>query len=77
MPGYTTENDFVIAEGAEGELYIYISAKTATPSNPQIIYDGCDSIKKEGRDEQYYHVGQGCRQCKDGAVFSDGKREPV
>ena len=42
MSGYTTENDFVIAEGAEGELYIYISAKAATPSNPQIIYDGCD-----------------------------------
>lgn len=42
MAGYTTENDFVIAEGAEGELYIYISAKPASPENPQIIYDGCD-----------------------------------
>ncbi len=42
MAEYTTENDFVIAEGAEGELYIYISAKAAVPSDPKIIYDGRD-----------------------------------
>ena len=40
MAEYKTENDFVIAEGTEGELYIYIQAKSANPSNPQIIYDG-------------------------------------
>lgn len=40
MSEYTTENDFVIAEGTEGELYIYITAKNATPQKPQVIYDG-------------------------------------
>ncbi len=42
MSEYTTENKFVIAEGAEGELYIYIAAKAAQPCTPQIIYDGCE-----------------------------------
>ena len=27
MPQYQTEGNFIVAEGAEGELYIYIGAK--------------------------------------------------
>ena len=40
MSEYVTENDYAFAEGTEGELYIYLSAKTGIAQNPQIIYDG-------------------------------------
>ncbi len=42
MNEYVTEKKFVVAEGDDGELYIFISAKSDTPSSPQIIYDGKD-----------------------------------
>lgn len=42
MSEYTTENDFMIAEGSEGELYIYMEAKKLSPQGPRIIYDGKD-----------------------------------
>lgn len=38
--GYTTENSFVVAEGEEGELYIFLQAKKDLPKTPKIIYDG-------------------------------------
>ncbi len=37
---YTTENNFVIAEGEAGDLYFFISAKNAHPQSPRIVYDG-------------------------------------
>lgn len=40
--GYTTENSFVVAEGEEGELYIFMQAKKEQPKAPRIIYDGRD-----------------------------------
>ena len=42
MSEYTTEKKFVVAEGDDGELYIFISAKSDVPASPQIIYDGKD-----------------------------------
>lgn len=42
MSKYQTEGDFIVAENAEGELYIYINAKKDMPAHPQIIYDGHD-----------------------------------
>ena len=42
MNEYTTEKKFVVAEGDDGVLYIFISAKSDNPSSPQIIYDGRD-----------------------------------
>ncbi len=42
MSEYTTEDSFMIAEGSEGELYIYMHAKSETPQAPRIIYDGKD-----------------------------------
>ncbi len=42
MAEYNTEKEFMIAEGSEGELYIYLKAKPNHPANPQIIYDGLD-----------------------------------
>lgn len=42
MAEYTTENCFMFAEGSEGELYVYLSAKKDTPKTPKIIYDGRD-----------------------------------
>ena len=42
MSEYTTEDSFMIAEGAEGELYIYMHAKSEAPKAPRIIYDGKD-----------------------------------
>ena len=42
MSGYSTENSFLIAEGSEGELYVYIKAKSQNPAAPKIIYDGKD-----------------------------------
>ncbi len=35
-------NNFVVAEGSEGELYIYIEALSSRPEKPRIIYDGRD-----------------------------------
>ena len=42
MSNYQTENNYIIAESEEGELYIYISAKNDSPKAPHIIYDGRD-----------------------------------
>ena len=42
MSGYTTENKFVIAEGDEGDLYIFLQAKKEHPDEPRVIYDGYD-----------------------------------
>ena len=42
MSKYETENRYYIAESTEGELYVYISAKKASPLKPKIIYDGFD-----------------------------------
>ena len=42
MSEYTTEKKFVVAEGDNGKLYIFIGAKSENPSNPQVIYDGMD-----------------------------------
>lgn len=42
MANYTKENSFIIAEGAEGDLYIFIEAKQEHPKTPRIIYDGND-----------------------------------
>ena len=40
--GYTTEKSFYVAEGDEGELYIFLKAKNEEPQAPKIIYDGKD-----------------------------------
>lgn len=37
-----TENNYVIAEGSEGDLYFFLEAKSQHPSCPRIIYDGND-----------------------------------
>ena len=42
MAKYATEDKYYIAESANGELYVYISAKKASPIKPQIVYDGFD-----------------------------------
>jgi len=42
MTGYMKENSFLIAEGEEGELYIFLDAKKDKPQAPKIIYDGYD-----------------------------------
>lgn len=42
MADYVTENGFFIAEGEEGELYIFLKAKKDEPCEPRIIYDGKD-----------------------------------
>ena len=42
MSKYETENQYYIAESTDGELYVYISAKKASPIHPQIVYDGFD-----------------------------------
>lgn len=42
MSDYTTEKKFVVAEGSQGQLYIYLTAKDNNPTAPQIIYDGND-----------------------------------
>lgn len=42
MSEYVTENGFCIAEGEEGELYIFLKAKKDDPQSPKIIYDGRD-----------------------------------
>ena len=42
MSEYVTEDNFMIAEGSEGELYVYLSAKKAQPETPRIVYDGHD-----------------------------------
>ena len=40
--GYTTEKSFYVAEGEEGELYVFLKAKNDQPQAPKIIYDGKD-----------------------------------
>ena len=40
MSNYVTEDNFVIAEGTEGDLYCFISAKEKHPESPRVIYDG-------------------------------------
>lgn len=42
MASYSKENKFVVAEGEEGELYIFIEAKKNLPEKPRVIYDGRD-----------------------------------
>ena len=43
VAGYATENAFCIAEGEEGEIYVFLTAKKNQPQMPKIIYDGRDS----------------------------------
>lgn len=52
MTKYETEKQYFVAESTNGELYIYISAKTETPLNPKIIYDGYDHALFLRNDEQ-------------------------
>ena len=40
--GYTTEKSFYVAEGEEGELYVFLKAKNDQPQATKIIYDGKD-----------------------------------
>ncbi len=42
VAGYATENAFCIAEGEEGEIYVFLTAKKNQPQMPKIIYDGKD-----------------------------------
>ena len=42
MSEYATENGYYVAEGQEGELYIFLKAKRLNPQKPRIIYDGKD-----------------------------------
>ena len=42
VAGYATENAFCIAEGEEGEIYVFLTAKKNQPQMPKIIYDGTD-----------------------------------
>ena len=42
MTEYTTEKKFVIAEGEEGDIYVFLQAKKEHPDEPRIIYDGLD-----------------------------------
>jgi hypothetical protein len=42
MSDYAKANNFLIAEGEEGEIYIFMDAKRDEPEAPKIIYDGND-----------------------------------
>lgn len=42
MAGYIKANKFVVAEGEEGEIYIFIDAQKDVPEKPRVIYDGKD-----------------------------------
>jgi len=62
MADYVKENSFLIAEGEEGELYIFLDAKSDHPLNPRIIYDGKDHAIFERNAQQkiildYIHPG--------------------
>ena len=37
---FSKAEKFVVAEGEEGELYIFIDARKNQPQHPKIIYDG-------------------------------------
>lgn len=39
---YVTEKNYLVAEGGEGELYVFLQAKKDNPEKPRIIYDGKD-----------------------------------
>ncbi len=42
MASYSKADKFVVAEGEEGELYIFIQARKDVPEKPRVIYDGKD-----------------------------------
>ncbi|MBE6453227.1 MAG: hypothetical protein E7012_07065 [Alphaproteobacteria bacterium] len=42
MTKYSTEKEFMVAEGTEGEVYVYIKARSDHPASPSILYDGFD-----------------------------------
>lgn len=42
MSDYTTEDNFLIAEGSRGELYFLLRPKKDEPCRPYIVYDGFD-----------------------------------
>ncbi len=42
MATLETEDSYLIAEGSDGELYVFLTAKSHYPQNPRIIYDGKD-----------------------------------
>ena len=52
MSEYITEKKYVVAEGDDGDLYIFISAKPKEPYMPQVIYDGKDHAIFLKNDEQ-------------------------
>lgn len=42
MGSFIKANKFVVAEGEEGEIYIFIDAQKDLPEKPRVIYDGRD-----------------------------------
>ena len=52
MQNYQTEGNYIVAESEEGELYVYISAKSDKPSHPYVIYDGKDHAVLARNEEQ-------------------------
>lgn len=52
MLNYQTEGNYIVAESEEGELYIYISAKSGKPDHPRVVYDGRDHAILERNKEQ-------------------------
>ena len=39
--GYTTEKSFYVAEGEEGELYVFLKAKNTTKPSCRVITTAC------------------------------------
>lgn len=52
MVNFTTEKKFMLAEGEEGEVYLFIEAKKNQPDAPKIIYDGKDHALFRRNEEQ-------------------------
>ena len=52
MTEFTTEKKFMVAEGEEGEIYIFIEAKKDSPNTPLVVYDGKDHAIFHRNEEQ-------------------------
>lgn len=52
MLDYQTEGNYIVAESEDGELYIYVSAKSGKVEHPRVIYDGRDHALLERNLEQ-------------------------
>ena len=52
MTELVTENNFLIAEGTDGDIYIFVNAKAGHAKSPHIIYDGGEHAIFIRRNEQ-------------------------